>query len=136
MPRDFFQSKIRIIQAMQKAGKPLIMQHIALQSGVSPQLVKYQMGQMLQWGIAGTVPHPEDASKTYYVLQPAYYDKDWLNSLYALLTPYVKALDKMMDYDQANVKPEQALTRNLSMLLRLFEIEAEKIGDLKANEGA
>jgi len=128
MPRDFFQTKICIIQAMQKANKPLILQHIARQTGLSPQLVKYQMEQMAKWGIAGTILHPEDASKTYYVLQQAYYDNNWLNSLYALLTPYVEALGKMLDYDQAEVKPEQVLTKNLSMLLRLFEAETEKIG--------
>ena len=127
MPKDFFATKVRIVQAMQKAGEALIVQHIAKESGLAPQLVAYQIKQMQEWGIVGEVKPEKDPFKTYYILQPAYYDKNWLNALYASLTPYVEALGKMLDYDQAKVKPEQVTTRNLAMLLRLFEAEAEKV---------
>ena len=127
MPKDFFNTKIRIVKAMQKAKKPLILQHIAKESKMSPQVVAYQIKQMQEWGIVGEIQPEADPFKTYYTLQPAYYDKNWLNALYAALTPYVEALGKMLDYDQATVKPEQVTTRNLAMLLRLFEVEAEKV---------
>jgi hypothetical protein len=113
---------------MQKTGKAEIVQHIAKESGLAPQLVAYQIKQMLEWGIVGEVKPDDDPFKTYYILQPAYYDKNWLNALYAALTPYVEALGKMLDYEQAKVTPEQVTTRNLAMLLRLFEAETEKIG--------
>lgn len=133
MPRDFFITKLRIIRTMQNANRPLILQHVAKECGMTPQAVKYQLKQMVDWGIGGTILHPDNADKVYYTLQPAYYDKNWLNSLYALLTPYVQALGKMLDYDQAKMKPEEVLTKNLSMLLRLFEEEAEKIGKAEPN---
>lgn len=112
---------------MQKAGQPLILQHIAKESGLTPQLAKYQIDQMIQWGIMGEVKPEEDPLKTYYMLQPAYYDKNWLNSLYAIMMPYVESLGKMVDTEQASVTPEQVLSKNLIMLLRLFEEEIEKM---------
>ena len=116
---------------MQKAGQPLILQHIAKQCDLSPQIVKYQVDQMIQCGIIGSIQHPEEPLKTYYMLQPAYYDKNWLQTLYALFTPYIEALGKMIDTQQATVTPEQALTRNITMFLRLFEEEIEKMPKTK-----
>lgn len=127
MAKDFFGSKVMIVKAMQKLGKPDIIQHIAKECKMTPQLVKYQIDQMIQWGIVGTVEHPDEPFKTYYMLQPAYYDKGWLQSLYAIFTPYIEALGTMIDTDQAAVTPEQALTRNLTMFLRLFEDQLEKM---------
>jgi len=128
MPRDFFTTKIRIVESMQKAEKPLILQHIAKLSKLTPQLVSYHMEQMVKWGIAGTVRSPDPADdKVYYVLQQAYYDENWLNSLFALLEPYIKGVTSQIDFDQAGVKPAKAVIRNLSMFLRLFERKIEKM---------
>lgn len=128
MPRDFFTSKITIIEAMQKANKPLILQHIAKRSKLDPQLVVYHMKQMIAWGIAGTVQSPDlSDDKTYYVLQPAYYDEGWLESLFALITPYITALKEQIDFEQATVDPAKAVVRNLSMFLRLFERKIDKM---------
>jgi len=126
MPQDFFTTKIQIIETMQKAGKPLILQHIAKRSKLTPQLVSYHMKQMIQWGIAGTVQSPDFTDpKVYYVLQPAYYDENWLNSLFVLLEPYMKALT--IDFEQTEVGHTKSVIRNLSMFLRLFEHKIEKM---------
>jgi len=124
--QDFFTTKIQIVKAMQKADKPLILQHISELSKVSTQLTAYHMKQMVEWGIAGTVDVNGD-DKTYYMLQPAYYDSKWLEALFALLLPYLKSMKKQMDFSGTKVESSKAIVRNLSMFLRLFEEKIEKI---------
>lgn len=128
MPRDFFTTKIRIVESMQKAEKPLILQHIAKLSRLTPQLVSYHMQQMVKWGIAGTVSSPDAYDdKVYYVLQQAYYDENWLNSLFVLIEPYIKGIANQIDFDQAEVEPARAVVKNLAMFLRLFQHKIEKM---------
>lgn len=124
--QDFFTTKIQIVKAMQKADKPLILQHISELSKVSTQLTAYHIKQMVEWGIAGTVDVNGD-DKTYYMLQPAYYDGKWLEALFALLLPYLKSMKKQMDFSETKVDSSKAIVRNLSMFLRLFEEKIEKI---------
>jgi len=124
--QDFFTTKIQIVKALQKADKPLILQHISELSKVSTQLTAYHMKQMVEWGIAGTVEVNGD-DKTYYMLQPAYYDRKWLEALFALLLPYLKSMKKQMDFSGTKVDSSKAIVRNLSMFLRLFEEKIEKI---------
>lgn len=124
--QDFFTTKLRIVKAMQKANRPLILQHISELSKVSTQLTAYHMKQMVQWGIAGTVELNGD-EKTYYMLQPAYYDRGWLEALFAIMLPYLTNMKEQMDFSGAEVDPSQAIVRNLSMFLRLFEEKIEKI---------
>lgn len=126
-PNDFFAPKVRIIEAMQKANKPLINQHIAKLAKITPQLTNYHINQMIEWGIAGTYPIETDPNNTYYTLQPAYYDKKWLDALYLALTPFAEQLGKDLDLDQAQVDMPKAVVRNLSMFLRLFENKIEKL---------
>lgn len=111
---------------MQKANKPLIQQHISELSKVSTQLTAYHMKQMVEWGIAGTVDVDGDG-KTYYMLQPAYYDRNWLEALFALMLPYLTGMKEQMDFSEAKVDSSKAIVRNLSMFLRLFEERIEKI---------
>lgn len=122
--KDFFTSKISIIEAMQKARKPLILQHIAKKSRLTPQLVSYHLKLMIEWGIINVYQEQE---KTLYVLQAAYYDEGWLEALCAVMTPYLKAMSRDMDLSQIQVQPAKALIRNLAMFLRLFEKKIEKI---------
>ena len=124
--QDFFTTKIQIVKAMQKADRPLILQHISELSKVSTQLTAYHMKQMVEWGIAGTVDVNGD-DKTYYMLQPAYYDRKWLEALFALLLPYLQSMKKQMDFSGTKVDSSKAIVRNLSMFLRLFEEKIEKI---------
>jgi len=130
MPQDFFTTKIRIVKAMQKANRPLILQRISELSKVSTQLTAYHVKQMVQWGIAGPIEINGD-DKTYYALQPAYYDRDWLEALFALMLPYLTNMKEEMDFSKVEVDPAQAIVRNLSMFLRLFEEKIEKIPEVK-----
>ena len=128
MSHDFFTTKIRIVKAMQKANRPIIMEHIAKKTNLTHQLVSYHLKQMVEWGIAGTYPVEQDFGNTYYTLQPPYYDKAWLDALFAALTPFVEEMGKNIDMDQAKVEASQAAIRNLTMFLRLFESKIEDLG--------
>ena len=130
MPQDFFTKKVQIIKAMQKANRPLILEHISNLSKVSTQLTAYHVKQMVEWGMAGTVDVNGD-DKTYYMLQPAYYDRNWLEALFALMLPYLTGMQEQMDFSEAKVESPQAIVRNLSMFLRLFEEKIEKIPSMK-----
>jgi DNA-binding MarR family transcriptional regulator len=130
MPQDFFTTKTKIVKAMQKADRPLILQHIAKATKLTPQLVSYHMKQMIECGIAGIYPVEQDLGNIYYTLQPAYYDKKWLDALFVALTPFVEEMGKNIDADQAKVDTSVAVIRNLSMFLRLFEDKIQKL-DLK-----
>ena len=125
MTNDFYATKIRIVEAMLKAGKPLILQHIAENAKMTPQLVKYHLVQMVDEGIAGTTIHEEDGN-VYYLLQPPYYDKNWQDALYNQLTPFVLEMGKTLDDGQAKVPKTKVVVRNLAMFLRLFESKIEK----------
>lgn len=117
-------SQIRIVEAMQKARKPLILQHIAKKSRLTPQLVNYHLKQMISWGIVNV--YTED-DKTFYVLQAPYYDEGALEALFAVLTPYLKAMTQDMDFSQIEVKASRALIRNLSIFLSLFQSKIERL---------
>ena len=133
MPNDFFKTKIKIVQLMQKANRPLIAEYIAKKTKLSHQLVSYHLKQMVESGIAGIYPIEEEPGVTYYALQPPYYDPQWLEALYAALTPFVEDTAKTLDLEQATVSSPQAVLRNLTMFLRLFEKKIEKInGDDKS----
>lgn len=126
MAQDFFTKKLDIVKAMQKADRPLIIDHISRLSKVPRSLVRYHVKQMVEWGVARSVELDGD-EKSYYMLQPAYYDENWLAALYAVMTPYVTDMTIGMDLDQSSVTGPEAVVRNLSMFLRLFEERIEKL---------
>ncbi|MCJ7632850.1 winged helix-turn-helix domain-containing protein [Candidatus Bathyarchaeota archaeon] len=121
---EVFSSKIKIIQTLRRAGKPLIAQHIAKRSRLSPQLVSYHIGQMVEWGII-TASSFED--KTVYQLQKAYLDEQLLEDLSALLILYMQKMSKNMDFSQIKGSTTEAVIRNLFLFIRLFETEIEKL---------
>jgi len=121
---EAFASKIKIIQTLRRAGGPLIAQHIAKRSRLSPQLVSYHLQQMVEWGMIIT-SNVED--KTFYHLQKAYWNDQLLEDLSIMLIPYMKKMSKNMDLSQVKVSSSEAVIRNLFMFLRLFETEIEKL---------
>lgn len=120
---ELFTSKIRIIETLRRAGKPLIAQHIAKRSHLYPQLVRYHLGQMVEWGMV-TTSNSED--KTFYQLQKPYYDEQLMEALSEMLIPYMQNMSKDMDFSQVKVSTGEAVIRNLFMFLRLFETEIDK----------
>lgn len=120
---EVFASKIKIIQTLRRAGKPLIAQHIAKRSHLTPQLVSYQLEQMVDWGIV-TTSNVED--KTFYQLQKTYLNDQLLEDLSILLIPYMEKMSKSMDFSQVKGSSSEAIMRNLFMFLRLFETEIDK----------
>ena len=120
---EVFASKIKIIQTLRRSGKPLIAQHIAKRSSLTPQLVSYHLLQMVEWGMIVT---SNIGGKTFYHLQKAYWDDQLLEDLSLMLIPYMKKMSKGMDLSQVKVSTTEAVIKNLFMFLRLFETEIER----------
>ncbi len=120
---EAFTSKIRIIEALRRAEKPLIAEHIAKRSRLSRQLVSYHLEQMVQWGM---IVASSGEDKTFYQPQKAYLDEQLLEDLSAILIPYMRKMSKDMDLSQVKVSPSEAVIRNVFMFLRLFEAEIER----------
>lgn len=137
---DAFDSKVKIVQALRRAGEPLILHHIAKRSKISPQLVSYQLEHLIEWGIV-TSSISED--KTFYQLQKPYYDEQALEKLSTKLLPYMSSISEKMDFNQVKGSTTEAVVKNLFMFMRLFETEIEKsfsrskscTKDMKSNLG-
>ena len=108
---------------MRKSGDPLIAQHIAKRSHLYPQLVRYHLTQMVEWGMITTLT-VED--KTFYQLQKPYYDERLMDVLTEMLIPYMQAMSEDMDLSQAKIPISEAVIRNLFMFLRMFEAEIDE----------
>ena len=120
---EAFTSKIKIIKALRRAGEPLIAQHIAKRSHLTPQLVSYHLEQMVGWGMIITSTSED---KTFYHLQKAYWNDKLLEDLSKMLIPYMKKMSEGMDFSQVKVSMGDAVIRNLFMFLRLFEAEINR----------
>ncbi len=120
--KDFL---LTIVETMQKADKPLIMNHIAKRAGISPQLVDYHLEQLINKGLVLLV---KDNDKKYYILQPIFYDENWLDALYKMLTPFVEGMSGRIGYEQCSleISSERVIINILLMFLRRFETELEK----------
>lgn len=121
---DVFASKIKIIKTLRRAGEPLIAQHIAKRSRLTPQLVSYQLEQMVDWGII-TTSSVED--KSFYQLQKPYCNEELLEILSETLIPFMSKISTQMDFSQIKVSVTEAVMRNLFMFLRMFESELGKL---------
>ena len=121
---EAFASKIKIIKALRRAGEPLIAQHIAKRSRLTPQLVSYHLEQMVEWGMIITSTSED---KMFYHLQKAYWNDQLLEDLSQMLIPYMKKMSKAIDFSQVKVSTTEAVIRNLFMFLRLFETEIVKL---------
>ncbi len=110
---------------MQKADKPLILNHIAKHAGASAQLVDYHLGQMIKKGLVLCL---NEDDKKYYILQPIFYDENWLIALYKMLTPFVEGMSDKIGYEQysLDISQERVVINILVMFLRRFEDELEK----------
>ena len=117
---EAFTSKIKIIKALRRAGEPLIAQHIAKRSRLSPQLVSYHLQQMVEWGMI-IISTSED--KTFYHLQKAYCDEELLGILSDMLIPYMALAES----------PSTLLTRDVSEHLETNVWLAEKMLKVRFN---
>ena len=116
---------LKIVKAMQDADKPLILNHIAKRAKTSPQLTDYHLGQMIKKGLVLCV---DEYDKKYYMMQPIFYDENWLTALYQILTPFVEGMGDKIGYEQCDLdlSQERVVINILVMFLRRFEDELEK----------
>jgi len=116
---------LKIVRVMQKANKPLILNHIAKRAKTAPQLVDYHLEKLIENGIICSI---DDDGSTYYALQPAFYDENWLNALYVQITPFVEAMagGGSILFEQAKVAEEKVVINVLSIFLERFKEEIQK----------
>ena len=116
---------MRIVEVMQDADMPLILNHIAKRADASAQLVDYHLGQMIKKGLVLCI---NEDDKKYYILQPIFYDENWLTALYKMLTPFVEGMCDKIGYEQydLDIPQERVVINILVMFLRRFEDELEK----------
>jgi len=116
---------LRIVEVMQDADMPLILNHIAKRADASAQLVDYHLGQMIKKGLVLCI---DEDDKKYYILQPIFYDENWLTALYKMLTPFVEGMSDKIGYEQydLDISQERVVINILVMFLRRFEDELEK----------
>lgn len=119
------ETQIKIVRIMQNTNKPLILNHIAKKASLAPQLVDYHLEQMIKKGLVYVI---EEEGKKYYILQPVFYDRNWLDALYNQLTPFILELaeEGNIFLDQVEIDKSKAVLNILGAFLKRFEEEAEK----------
>ena len=119
-------TKLKIIKCLIKEGNPLILNHIAKKTKLDIQLVEYHIKKLIEEGIAITVT---EEGKKYYFLCSPFYDKNNMNALYSLLTPYVKATVKDLSEDTATTEEQVLNTFMYLLLLFIDNINIEIVGE-------
>lgn len=120
-------TKLKIIKCLVKEDNPLILNHIAKKTKLDIQLVEYHIKKLMEEGIV--ISEIEEKKKYYFLCSP-FYDRNNMNALYSLLTPYVEATVKDLSEDTATT--EKQVLNTFMYLLLLFidniniEIVAEK----------
>lgn len=108
---------------MQLAGRPLLLSHIAKRAKIAHQLVDYHLEQMIKKGIIYRVD--DGFEEKYYLLQPVFYDVNWMNALTNQLIPFVEEMGQpgMVVLDQIEIPTEKAIVEILVAFLNRFEEE-------------
>lgn len=116
---------LKIVEAMQQSGKPLILNHIAKRTKIPVQLVDYHLEKLIENGIVYSI---KQDGNNYYMLQPVFYDENWLNALYAQLTPFVESMNdgESILFDQAKVPEGKVVINIITVFLGRFQVEIEK----------
>ena len=116
---------LKIVEVMQAADKPLILNHIAKRAEISAQLADYHLGQMIKKGLVLCI---DEYDRKHYMLQPIFYDENWLLALYQMLTPFVEGMSDKIGYEQCDpdISLERVVINILVMFLRRFEDELER----------
>lgn len=122
-------TQLKIIRVMQRANNPLILNHIAKRANMAHQLVDYHLEKMIKNGLASV--YSGEGGKTYYMLQPIFYDKNWTLALSNQLIPFIQEMSKpgMIVYDLVgeDVTVERVIVNVLVAFLQRFEEEIEKM---------
>lgn len=115
---------LKIVEVMQQSGKPLILNHIARRTRIPVQLVDYHLEKLIESGIIYSL---KENGSTFYTLQPVFYDGNWLNALYAQLTPFVEDMaDGDILFEQTKIPREKVVINIITVFLGRFQVEIEK----------
>lgn len=118
------ETQLKIIRVMQKINRPLILNHIAKRCNIAPQLADYHLQKMIKKGLIVSTFNEHE----YYMLQPIFYDKNWLTALYIQLTPFLEDMAKEngLSMNQTDQPAEKVVINVFTMFLKRFEEEIEK----------
>ena len=118
-------TKLKIIKCLIKEDSPLILNHIAKKCKLDIQLVEYHIKKLIEEGII--ISEIEEGKKYYFLCSP-FYDKNNMNALYSLLTPYVEATVKNLSEDTGTTEEQVLNTFMYLLLLFVDNINIEIIG--------
>lgn len=111
-----------IFDLMESEG-PKQLNHIAVDTGLQPQLVDYHLRNMVITGLVITVTNN---GKKYYMLQPVFYDETLFEGLAEALLPVVDAFSSEFDFSQIKISPENALIESFMALLEVFVLKIKR----------
>jgi len=119
-------TKLKVIKCLIKEDNPLILNHIAKKTKLDIQLVEYHIKKLIEEGIVISEISEE---KKYYFLCSPFYDRNNMNALYALFTPYVEAT--VRDLSEETTTTEKQVLNTFMYLLLLFidNINIEIVGE-------
>ena len=119
-------TKLKIIKCLIKEDNPLILNHMAKKTDLDIQLVEYHIKKLIEEGIV--ISEIEEEKKYYFLCSP-FYDRDNMNALYSLLTPYVEETVKSLSEDRQTTEKEVLNTFMYLLLLFIDNINIEMIGE-------
>ena len=108
--------RLRIIQHLKKADKPLIAHHIARGTGIGAQLVDYHLKKLVEQGV---VLVQREYEHNYYFLQPSFYLEEAETALMKVLTPWIEAFAEATETEEDQDK-EQIVYDNLHYYFQIF----------------
>jgi len=114
--------RLRIIQHLKEADKPLIAHHIAKGTNIRPQLVDYHLKKLVEQGI---ILVQQEYGHNYYFLQPSFYMEEAETALMKLLTPWIQAFAEQTEIGEG-LEKEQVVYDNLHYYFQIFLKESQK----------
>ena len=112
-------TKLKIIECLIKADKPLILNHIAKKTKLDIQLVEYHIKIFIKEEVINRAVGDDD--KNYYYLVAPFYDKDNMDALYSLLTPYIQETIKTLRDNSAEVTQKGVINTFMYLLFLFIE---------------
>lgn len=111
-----------ILLDLRRSDRPKLLNHIAKDTGLQPQLVDYHIRIMMKMGTVITI---SENGKKYYMLQPVFYDETLIEGVASALLPVLEAFSKEIIFEQIKTTPKKALFESFKNLLEIFILEIQ-----------
>ena len=118
------ENELKIVKTMQRAAGPLMLTKIAERARMAHQLVDYHLENLMGKGL---VVRDSLEGKTYYMLQPPFYDPGWRDAFLKQVTPLAEAISTELILDLTEVPQERVVINILATQLKIFQEELSKL---------